>query len=65
MFGRHIRPTLAVVAAPTAIMWIAEVVIGAPVTNIARALAAWPLGATIGGALIAVTVRTVGANRVN
>jgi uncharacterized membrane protein len=51
---REIVTVLVVASLPTAVTWIAEWALGVPVTNGARAAAAWPLGAAIAATIVAV-----------
>jgi uncharacterized membrane protein len=56
---RRVRMTLAIASLPTVMTWAAEWALGLPVTNIARAVAALPLGAAVAAVIVAVTAPAV------
>lgn len=63
---RWVVAGLVVAAIPTGLSWGAEVVLGIPVTNVGRAVAALPLGAAVAFALVwAVTQQTARIDRID
>lgn len=62
---RKLAALLAIAGAPTAAAWIAEWLLGAPVTNLARAAAAVPLGAAVAAAIVAVAASSRASHQVN
>lgn len=61
---RHVRLLLAFSAVPTMVTMVAEWW-GAPVTSMARAVAALPLGAALAAAIVAASAGTAPADRVH
>ena len=63
--GGRAAAILAISSLPTAVTWTAEWAFGVPVTNVARAMAALPLGAAIAATIVAVASASSKVNRVN
>jgi uncharacterized membrane protein len=64
--GRRRMAVLLIVASvPTAVSWAAEWGVGLPMANVTRAIAAMPLGAAVGAAIVAVAASPRKANQVN
>ena len=63
--GGRAASILALASVPTILTWTAEWAVGMPVTNVARAVAALPLGAAIAATVVAVASASPQVNRVN
>ena len=63
--GREVIALLGVASLPTVTSWIAEWAFRAPVTNVARAMAALPLGVAMAATIVAVASSSPKVNRVN